>query len=42
MHSRLLPLLVVAVLTSGGLVMLNKDYTTMNQVTLMEESFLNW
>ena len=36
MHSRLLPLLVVAVLTSGGFVMLNKDSATNNQVTLME------
>ena len=42
MHSRLLPLLVVAVITSGGLVLLNKDFQEKNQANLIEESFVKW
>ena len=40
MHSRLLPLLVVSILSSGGLVFLNKEFKINNSINQMEESFL--
>jgi hypothetical protein len=42
MHSRLLPVLVVALITSGGLLMLNNERQNKAESSLMTETFGNW